>query len=216
MSTDTRFVPQAVPVLRSARLQEVEASASARGYAAGYAAGARAAQEESLRVRAELEEDHARRVAEQAARTERALAVLREAARALGERTVPVVAEAQDATLRGALDLAESIVGFQLADRSRAAQAALERATSAADGAVVAVRLHPDDVRLLAEVGVADVRLVADPALHRGDAVAELEHGFLDARVRSAVERARAALADAATSGTTEQTPAGAPGGAAR
>ncbi|MFC8923856.1 FliH/SctL family protein [Cellulosimicrobium sp. NPDC057127] len=201
MSTDTRFVPQAVPVLPSARLQEVEASASARGYAAGYAAGARAAQQDAARARAELEAEHARRVAEQAARTERALAVLREAARALGERTVPVVAEAQDATVRGALDLAESIVGFQLADRSRAAQAALERVTASAEGAVVAVRLHPDDVDLLAETGVADALLVPDPALRRGDAVADLEHGFLDARVRTAVERARAALADPGTTG---------------
>lgn len=208
-------MPQAVPVLASARLQEVEASASARGYAAGYAAGARAAQEDALRVRAELEEEHARRAAEQAARTERALAVLREAARALGERTVPVAAEAQDATVRGALDLAESIVGFQLADRSLAAQAALERATSTADAAVVAVRLHPEDVRLLGETGVADVRLVADPRLQRGDAVAELEHGFLDARVRSAVERARAALAEPGAGPAGAEAGAGTPGGTA-
>lgn len=113
--------------------------------------------------------------------------------RSLGARTVPVVAEAQSAVLAGALDLAEAIVGVHLADRPHAAHAALARATSDPQGAVVAVRLHPDDVRLLAETGV-DVPLVPDRTLRPGDAVAELEQGFLDARVHTAVERARAAL----------------------
>ncbi len=48
---------------------------------------------------------------------------------------------------------------------------------------------------LLTEAGAGDVRLVADASLDRGDAVADLEHGFLDARVRAAVDRARAELA---------------------
>lgn len=195
MSTDAYFVPRSVPVLRSDRVAEVEAAASARGYAAGYAAGARAARDEAERLRAALEADHARRTAERDERTARAVAVLREAARALGERTVPVVAAAQDATVRGALDLAGAVLGYELTDRPGAARAALARATAVADGAVVAVRLHPDDVSLLTEAGVDDVRLVADASLDRGDAVAELEHGFLDARVRAAVDRARAELA---------------------
>ena len=148
MSTDASFVPRAVPVLRSDRVAEVEAAASARGYAAGYAAGARAARDEAERLRAALEADHARRTAERDERTARAVAVLREAARALGERTVPVVAAAQDATVRGALDLAGSVLGYELTDRPGAARAALARATAVADGAVVAVRLLPADESL--------------------------------------------------------------------
>lgn len=60
---------------------------------------------------------------------------------------------------------------------------------------MVAVRLHPDDVHLLAQAGVEDPVLLADATLGRGDAVADLEHGFLDARIGTAVARARAGLA---------------------
>ena len=181
MSTESAFVPNAVPVLHSSRAQEVEAAASARGYAAGYAAGARAAQEGVDRLRASLEEEHARRAAEQVESIRRTVVLLHEAA--------------QEATLRGALDLAEAIVGLQLADRSLAAHAALARVTSSAEAAIVEVRLHPDDVRLLTEAGVREPVLVPDASLRRGDAVADLEKGYLDARVGAAVERARAELA---------------------
>ncbi|GAA3227515.1 FliH/SctL family protein [Oerskovia jenensis] len=195
MSTEAAFVPNAVPVLHSSRVQEVESSASARGYAAGYAAGARAAQEGVDRLRASLEEEHARRAAEQVESIRRTVTLLHEAVRALAGRTVPVVEAAQDAVLGGALGLAEAIVGLQLTDRAHAAHAALARVTSTLEGAVVEVRLHPEDVRLLTEAGVEEPALVPDATLRRGDAVAELEHGFLDARIGTAVERARAELA---------------------
>lgn len=199
MSGDTAFVPQELPVLRTARGQEAEDAAAARGYAAGYAAGSRAAQAENARVRRDLEAEHARAAAALAERTRRGLDALDAAVRALGERTAPVVAEAHDALVRGALDLAEAVVGSVLAEPMQAAQAALTRATSHVDEPVVAVRLHPDDVDLLTGAGADAVRLVPDPALRPGDAVAELEHGFLDARIRSAVDRARAELAGGAT-----------------
>ncbi|MCA5895133.1 hypothetical protein LEP48_17520 [Isoptericola sp. NEAU-Y5] len=200
--TTGTFVPQVAPVLPGTHLARLEASASARGYAAGYAAGARAAREEAAALRARLTAQDERRAAEHTERTARARQLLDAAARSLTERTVPVVTEAQDAVLAGALDLAEAIVGVHLADPPHAAHAALARATSDPQGAVVAVRLHPDDVQLLADTGVADVPLVPDRTLRPGDAVAELEQGFLDARVRTAVERARAALDDRGDAGS--------------
>jgi len=208
LSTEQAFVLSAVPVLHSSRAQEVEAAASARGYAAGYAAGARAAQEAADRLRSSLEDEHARRAAEQAESVRQAVAALRAAATALAERTVPAVESAQTATLRGALSLAEAIVGLQLSDRDSAARAALARATSSADAAVVEVRLHPDDVRLLVSAGVEEPVLVADATLRQGDAVATLEHGFLDARVGAAVERARAGLEALVETGEHRATPA--------
>ncbi|MHA7132022.1 FliH/SctL family protein [Oerskovia turbata] len=195
MSTEQAFVASAIPVLRSDRSQAIEEAASTRGFAAGYAAGARAAQEGADRLRAQLEEEHARRSAEQVESTRRTVALLREATRALVDRTVPAVATAQEATLRGALALAEAIVGHGLADHDRAARAALARVTSSAEPALVEVRMHPDDVRLLVEAGVTEPVLVPDATLRRGDAVADLEQGFLDARITTAVERARAELA---------------------
>jgi flagellar assembly protein FliH len=55
--------------------------------------------------------------------------------------------------------------------------------------------MHPDDLALVADVAAPDsVELVADPTLARGDAIAELRSGLIDARLTAAVERARAAL----------------------
>ena len=58
------------------------------------------------------------------------------------------------------------------------------------------MRLNPDDVAALRTAGFAvdDVRLVADPALSRGDAIGELPGGWLDARIPEALARAREVL----------------------
>jgi flagellar assembly protein FliH len=57
------------------------------------------------------------------------------------------------------------------------------------------------DLAALERIGAAEhlpvgVALVADPTLAPGDAVSEFPGGYLDARIESAVERARCALAD--------------------
>ncbi|MGH1550141.1 hypothetical protein ACRAWB_13615 [Leifsonia poae] len=58
------------------------------------------------------------------------------------------------------------------------------------------VRLNPADIAELRGAGLApeDVRLVADTTLARGDAIGELPGGWLDARVREALARAREVL----------------------
>ena len=75
------------------------------------------------------------------------------------------------------------------------AVAALAR-VRAADVEPVAVRLHPEDLRALGPDPELPegARLVADPSLSRGDAVADLPDGWLDARIGTALERARTAL----------------------
>jgi flagellar assembly protein FliH len=137
---------------------------------------------------------------------ERALAALHAAARALDSRTVPVLQDAEDSVLSAAMKLAEAIVGHTLADEARAARFALGRAGDtgqvpgshpAAPGAGThTVRLHPQDLALLnpADLAGTGVTFVPDTALARGDAVSEFPHGFLDARIGSALERAKAAL----------------------
>lgn len=62
---------------------------------------------------------------------------------------------------------------------------------------VAAVRLHPADVAVLKAVGMSEaagVDLVPDASLARGDAMAQYPDGWLDARIGTALARARAVL----------------------
>lgn|GEM_PF-727855 len=185
--------------------------ARAEGFAAGFAAGAREA--------ARVAEQHAREAlaarlaqeSEAAAVTTRALDVLATCAAAARVRTEPVVADLQARLQLAALELAEALLGAELADHDRSARAALTRALLHADAIEdVTVRLHPSDLAALRASG-ADaprdgVALVADPTLTPGDAVAEHADGYLDARLTTAVARARQALA-----GTGDGTPLDSP-----
>ena len=93
-----------------------------------------------------------------------------------------------------AVALAEAILGRALADEVLGATAAAERALAAlGEPAGAILRLHPDDVALLGDTGAA-VRVVADPSLGRGDAVAESDDRTVDARIATALRRALAVL----------------------
>src|SRR5690606_21294827 len=140
---------QSLPAVDDDAAREAEAAAARRGYAADCAGGARAAGQKAARLLAELRQEHRLPPEERRAMTREALAVPLAAARALSERTVPTVEDAQEAVAEMALELAEAILGFALADRETAARAALGRALSRADGARVQVRLNPQDVRVL-------------------------------------------------------------------
>ncbi|RNE66680.1 FliH/SctL family protein [Cryobacterium tepidiphilum] len=174
-----------------------EEQARARGHATGYTDGLRAARSEvEARVR-RLEADHQAVVGELRAKHERAVAVLAAATRALDDRTVPVLADAHGALAAAALDLAEAVLGYELDDEPRSARAALARALHEVDVDLVrVVRMHPADLALIdAEARArAGVRFTADATLSRGDAITEFPDGYLDARISSALERARAAL----------------------
>lgn len=72
------------------------------------------------------------------------------------------------------------------------------------------LRLHPLDLALLDESTRASsapgVVFVADPSLGRGDAEADLPAGLIDARLGTALARARQALLGAPTAVTTSTT----------
>lgn len=199
MSTST-FAPKSFESLTPSRSSRRDHDAArARGYAAGYAAGAHAAEEEAAALREQMRAEHAAKLEDLARVAAQAREALDAAARAVRAQTVPVVEQAQGAAVEAALSIAEAVIGFELADRHAAARAALRRALSGPEGAGVLVRMHPDDVETLQGLDVVpgDVELVADPGISPGDAMAELEHGFLDARIATAVERARAELTEA-------------------
>ncbi|MBF4580505.1 hypothetical protein [Frigoribacterium sp. VKM Ac-2530] len=78
----------------------------------------------------------------------------------------------------------------------RTARAAVARALDGLDRSlVVGVRLHPADLAALGDaVAASSVPLVADARLARGDAEVDLPAGLVDARLVTALARARTAL----------------------
>ena len=175
--------------------------ARAAGWAAGWAAGTRAAADAARTQRATHEAEHRAAEAAREAQVTAALAVLRRAADAAAARVVPVLDAAAASLDEGAVLLAEAVLGAELADDEDRARAALARALSLpSDVGVHTVRLHPADLAVLAAVQVdlpTGVELVADARLHPGDAVSELPDGFVDARIRTALDRAVRAIAGA-------------------
>ncbi|NMR21041.1 FliH/SctL family protein [Cellulomonas fimi] len=196
-----RFRPAPVGGVLDARSDHGVEQARAAGWAAGWAAGTRAASEAAQHQRRTLDDAFRAAERERAADVQAALAALGRAAAAASARVDPVLAESSAALDASAVTLAEAVLGHELADGDARARAALARALSLpAEPAVHTIRLHPADVRALTALGLVDslpdgVTVVPDASLAPGDAVSELPDGFLDARIGSAVERVRRALA---------------------
>jgi flagellar assembly protein FliH len=179
----------------AAEAEEVRAAARAAGYAAGWAEGRRAAAAEALADKARLDAEDARlRLATRG----RADAAITAAVEDWTRRTTPVLDDLADLVVDAALDLAEAIIGRELSASARpeTARLALRRAlTPLAPGTPVVVRMNPVDLQSV-DTGTAHeghlVQLVADPSLSSGDAVAEQEGATVDARISSALARARA------------------------
>ncbi|MEJ5944056.1 FliH/SctL family protein [Pseudokineococcus basanitobsidens] len=184
------------PVAAGAAHGAGRAAGYAAGYAAGWATGATAAAEraqaaleaELSRLRAERDRDHAQ--------VRSALAALLGAAADLEAREAPVVADCTDALARTGLDLAAAVVGAEVRGGAGARAALLRALAPCPPTGALTVRLHPVDLVEVRSAGEVPERvtLVADPALGRGDAVAEHPGGSVDARLRTALDRARAAL----------------------
>lgn len=192
------FSRVAFPVLRDPATVVREDESAARGHAAGYAAGLRAAAAETAALRASLEAETRAALAHHAARTDRALTVVAQAAVALDARQLALRTEAQETLVAAALSLAEAILGYEVRTNAESTVvAALTRALTVVDPAeVVAVRLNPIDLDVL-PAGAADeigVTITADASLARGDAQADLAKGFIDAALGTALDRARQEL----------------------
>lgn len=192
------FFPLVFPSLpSSAKHDQADADNRAAGHAAGYASGLRTAGAELAGQRAALDAEHRAALLHDAARMDRTIAVLTAAVAALDSLLLPVVTDAQDAIAASALELAETIIGEALADGERSSKAALTRALAGVDPATITtIRLNPLDLGVLDETvrAAAGVSFTADASIARGDAIAVLPLGYLDARIATAVARARAAI----------------------
>lgn len=201
MSADSLFERLSYPALGSVTPTDAYDRATARGFAAGYADGARQAAHEAAaeqaRARAAAEQD----AAAARAAVELALRALEAAAAQTVALARPVLADADAALAAAAVELAEIIIGTELDDHEGSARAAVTRALAAAGSdEVLTVRVHPLDLEVLGDAVdiLGSARLVADPALDPGDAMAETPVGTIDARLGAAVDRARAILGGAA------------------
>lgn len=174
-----------------------EAMSQTHGYAAGYATGIRAAESVARAQRERIDLAYEAAEAERSAEHFRALAALQAAARALTQRTLPVLENASNTMSESALLLAQIIIGRELSNEPFGAKAALGRALSGIEpSSVREIRMNPQDLALLGLTQVPDttIGLVADPSLSRGDAMTAFDEGFLDARIQSAFARAAAHL----------------------
>ena len=185
------------PSLRSSSPASEQAGYT-EGHAAGYAAGVRAAAKEQRRWRDRMAAEQAASLAAGQQDLDRAVRALAVARTDFALRNVRALEDAEEVLARTALELAEAILGYELAEGTRTARAALARALSANDDAtVLAIRLNPADIDVLAKEGQdlpAGLPLIADQSLSRGDARVEYQQGWLDAGLGSALSRARAAL----------------------
>lgn len=184
------------PDLGGSGVEAAEEQARTRGHAAGYAAGLRAAE---VALDRERRAEAAERAAVAALAHERAeahAALLRAAVASINSRTAPVLDEAHQLIAHGSIDLAEAIIGIELSDAPRAARAAVTRALRDVDPAVVlVVRMNPSTLAALEDDCVVEgISYVADPSIAPGDAVTDFAEGYLDARISSAIARARTAL----------------------
>lgn len=191
---------------RAAAVAQEHDRARAAGYAAGWAAGSRVAAEAAERQQRAVAEEAARARAEQAAFVAEGLAALERAVVAAAGRTAPVVEAASTEVVEAAVALAEAILARELSDGPTSARSVLDRVRALpSDVEVHTLRVSTADhaavLALLADTGATlpdGVALVADPSLAPGDVVAEHPDGYVDGRVRSALDRARRALEEVA------------------
>ncbi len=201
MSTEESFSPLTYPSLHDPARERLEAESRVRGHAAGYAAGLREAAGHAAVAAERADAERLDAARESAARLAHAVQVLESAASALTRSAVPVITDVEETLCAAALELAEAVIGYELADGGNSARSVVARAiTAPLPFTVHTVRLHPADLAAVRAAGAApaEVGLVPDPALAPGDAVAEYADGFLDSRISTALARVRTALTGSA------------------
>ena len=202
MSPERRVSPFTPAVISSSSTRTTTDPSHAAGYSAGWVAGSRAAAEAAQVDRLRLEAEHEDREAARDAALAQALNSLGQAIAQWHARALPVLDDAQRSVYEAALDLAEAVLQREIAPGPDSARSLLTRALDVpADVHPTVLRLHPDDllhVNLLVQSGEADVPhglvLIPDPRLTPGDAITEHAEGALDARISTALARAREVL----------------------
>ena len=171
---------------------ELVESALRDGRRAGYDDGYRAGYDDGLAEARSSTQDLADRLVG-------LLPQLGAAATALYEREATARAHIEDQVIAVAFEIAQVLVGHELAHAEQPGRDALARALAFApeQGHVVA-RFHPDDLGTLGDPDTLapgrSLVVVADPSLRPGDCVVDVNGCHVDARLDSALERIRSVL----------------------
>lgn len=178
--------------------ESTRASAQAQGYAVGWSQGHQAAEESSRAAIAASAERRTKDDARRDVEHQVAVAALQAAAEQLTATTAQVCASVETQAVDIAMQLTEALIGRELEVAMDPGADAVRRVLSLLPAEpMMTVRLHPDDVPSLAVTDLvrAGVRVVADPALTRGDAIAQADDYVIDASVANGLERVREVLA---------------------
>lgn len=171
----------------------------AQGYAQGWAEGRRTGEAEAAAA--------ASRVSQQVAQDERtrqqahavSVRALESAARELQARFEEACSVVEARVVDAALQLAQAIVGRELAVATNPGSDAVRRLLRVLphEATTFTVRLHPEDVGRLDPVLLEEfsASVVPDPDLAPGDAVAETDTMVIDAAIDAALARVRGVLA---------------------
>lgn len=192
------FVPAHLPDQQ--RHASDRAMGRAQGYAAGFAAGARAGAEAIAAEQRRLRSAHEQADWERNRALRQGIEALERAADAVRAQTVPVLSDVTDTLRDAAFALAAAVIGSELSDAETSARSAVSRALGVPlDVGVSRLRISPADLATLTSHELLDlvpdsIELIADPSLDQGDAISEFPDGYLDARIGSALARARGAL----------------------
>jgi len=163
--------------------------ALADGFRAGYEAGFQTGLDEA--ARAAVDRERARSM-----QLQTVVAQLSAVADELRHREGTAIAQVEDQVAKAALQIAEVLVGHELAHAPAAGRDAIARALQLAphDGFVTAY-LHPDDAETLGDlesvVPGRTLAVVRDPSLTPGDCVVEVAGCRIDARIEAALARIR-------------------------
>jgi flagellar assembly protein FliH len=191
---------QAQQLLTEARAQAEEARASAQsaGFAAGRSEGLRQAEVE-IETRA-----RERGVRQAREHLQTALPALQAAAAALAEERDRWLAEWESAAVRLSVAIAEKILRHELTHSPQLASGMLREALKLAAGQRrITLRMHPRDIQQLGGcpeqvlqslASCGDAVLAPDDTISPGGCEIETEHGVIDARLETQLERFAAEL----------------------
>jgi flagellar assembly protein FliH len=200
---DARLVDPALERAFDEAAAQVRAAAEAEGYAIGWSAGHRAATAQVGTAAAEAEKQRQAAAAAQRAAMDTAIAGLTRAAALLEQRAVTPADELRDALLHAAVELAETLLGRELAVATEPGLDALRRAlTLVPSGRPVTARLNPAEAPAVRDALGPDplrtlgreVRVVADPDVEPAGCVVECDASRVDAQLTGALARVREVL----------------------
>jgi len=189
-----------------AEAERLRDEAQAEGYAAGLAIAQdhlareveRRARELASELASELAAEQARELAEQEFGS--LLANVGELVSALRQQQAELATRWEHELTLLAAQMAERLIGAELARRPQGAIPLVREAVALAAGLPqLVLRLHPDDLTLLTGPGhprlvPSGCEVIPDPGLQRGGCVVELEGGEIDARIETRLARIVAEL----------------------